>query len=252
MNRVLHDDGIWKDKQGLGVGPSALGSSSSYLQRYLIGNDDDSFPTMLSTSSSALDLAKIPHSSGLRHPGGHDSGRTSEWPQYNNKPLADRIPTAPHMPQRTNSLVGYGLTNNPEESLKSALPKLTSSYSTSEIPTRFGKGPLSAFDDLSEAEHHQGLMMKSDIIPGEVCLQFQQQGYCPRGDLCNYIHTHALPGTARSAAGMPLSPGLGMTVGTMAGSATFYARANTSVAGGSTSSLVNGTAFPFTVTPNGF
>lgn len=48
MNRVLHDDGIWKDKQGLGVGPSALGSSSSYLQRYLMGNDDDSFPTMVS------------------------------------------------------------------------------------------------------------------------------------------------------------------------------------------------------------
>ncbi|KAG0196781.1 hypothetical protein BGX33_001286, partial [Mortierella sp. NVP41] len=162
---------------------------------------------------------------------------------YNNKPLADRIPTGPHMPHRTNSLVGYGLTNNPEESLKSALPKLTSSYSTSEIPTRFGKGPLSAFADLSEAEHHQGLMMKSDIVSGD--------GYCPRGDLCNYLHTHALPGTTRSAAGMPLSPGLGMTVGTMAGSATFYARANT-VAGGSTSSLVNGTAFPSTVTPNGF
>ncbi|KAF9309385.1 hypothetical protein BG003_009810 [Podila horticola] len=32
----------------------------------------------------------------------------------------------------------------------------------------------------------------------------------------------------------------------MTGSATFYARANTSVAGGSTSSLVNGIAFPFT------
>lgn len=154
------------------------------------------------------------------------------------------------MPQRTNSLVGYGLTNNPEESLKSALPKLISSYSTSEIPTRFGKGPLSAFDDLSEAEHHQGLMMKSDIVSGEVCLRFQQQGYYPRGDLCNHLHTHALPGTTRSAAGMPLSPGLGMTVGTMTGSASFYARANTSVAGASTSSLVNGTTFPFTVTPH--
>lgn len=156
------------------------------------------------------------------------------------------------MPQRTNSLVGYGLTNNPEESPKSALPKLISSYSTSEIPTRFGKGPLSAFDDLSEDEHHQGLMMKSDIVSGEDCLQFQQQGYYPRGDLCNHLLTHALPGTTRSAAGMPLSPGLGTIFGTMAGSATFYARANTSVAGGSTSSLVNGTAFPFTVTPNGF
>ena len=48
MNRVLHDDGIWKDKQGLGVGSTGLGTSTSYLQRYLqIGNDDDSFPTMV-------------------------------------------------------------------------------------------------------------------------------------------------------------------------------------------------------------
>ncbi|KAG0327861.1 hypothetical protein BG000_000756 [Podila horticola] len=56
------------------------------------------------------------------------------------QPLGRLHPTEPHMLQRTNSLVGYGLTDNPEESLKSALPKLISSYSTSEIPTRLGKG----------------------------------------------------------------------------------------------------------------
>jgi len=169
------------------------------------------------------------------------------------------------MPQRTNSLVGYGLTNNnnnnnnnatnPEESLKSALPKLTSSYSTSEIPTRFNKGSsMSAFDELES--DHQNLMIKSssDINANDICLQFQA-GYCPRGDLCPYVHTHVLPNTSRtSSAGMPLSPGLSMSVGTMAnGSASFYARVNGSVGGGtSSSSLANAAGFPFSVSSSGF
>ncbi|KAF9184289.1 hypothetical protein BGZ51_003403 [Haplosporangium sp. Z 767] len=248
----LNDDGIWNDKQGLGVGASGLGSSTSYLHRYLqMSSDDDSFPTMLSTSSSALDLAKIPHTSGLRH---SESGRTSEWPQYN-KSLSDHIPPVPHLPQRTNSLVGYGLTGNPEESLKSALPKLTSSYSASEIPTRFNKVPtLSAFDDLTDGEHHPSLLMKHDINAinsGEMCLQFQQ-GYCPRGDLCPYVHSHALSSVTHSAASMPLSPGLNMSVGTMAGSSSFYARVYNGSTGTPTNPLVNNTGFPFTVAASGF
>ena len=54
MNRVLHDDGIWNDKQVLGVGASGLGNSSttSYLHRYLQMSDDDSFPTMVRKNPS--------------------------------------------------------------------------------------------------------------------------------------------------------------------------------------------------------
>lgn len=197
----------------------------------------------MSTSSSALDLAQIPSTSGLPHSGGLESGRTSEWPQYNKT-----MTSAPHMPQRTNSLIGYGVSTSAEESLKSALPKLTSSYSTSELPTRFNKGSsLSAFDDLTESEHHH-LLMKSDMDGSDVCLQFQQ-GYCPRGDLCPFPHTHAL-----SRSSLPLSPGLGMSVGTMSNgmSSNFYARMSGSV-GGSTNSLANVTnGFPFNGSSNSF
>ncbi|KAF9944053.1 hypothetical protein BGZ65_012716, partial [Modicella reniformis] len=172
MNSVLHNDGIWKDK-GLGVGSAGLGSTASYLHRYIqIGDDDNSFPTMLSTSSSALDLAKFPRTTtGLRHSGILDSGLNSEWPQYS-KPLLERIPTA-HALQRTNSLVGYVLTSNAEESLKSALPKLTPSYSSSDIIS-FSKGPaLAIFDGLNDKEHQKSLHSKSDPNPGDICPQFQ-------------------------------------------------------------------------------
>ncbi|KAF9583401.1 hypothetical protein BGW38_009553 [Lunasporangiospora selenospora] len=251
MNRVLHDDGIWKDQQG-------LGSGASYLQRILqMGSQKDAFSPLLTTpsTSSALDLAKSSHSSGLRMPGGQESGHTSEWPQYN-KSFSERIP----MPQRTNSLVGYGLTTSnsgTDDSIKSVLPKLTPSYSTSEIPTRYNKaGSLSAFEDAvdvdQQPQHRQGLGLKSDLGSTEVCLQFQQHGYCPR-ELCPYLHTLVLPSTSRPSSGIPLSPGLSLTVGAIANgsnSASLYSRVNSNM--GSTNSLMNGGSFPFSMAPNGF
>lgn len=202
----------------------------------------------MSTSSSALDLAKIPRTTGLRQSGGLESGLTSEWPQYN-KPLSERIPPSPHALQRTNSLVNYSLTGNPEESLRSALPKLTHSYSSAEIPTSFNKGSnLPAFDGLNDRERQKGLLLKSDPNR-DICLQFQD-GYCPRGDLCPYVHSHILPATTCTTPGMPLSPGLSVAAATMASSTSFYPLANGSSSGGSSHSLITSAGFPF-ATPNG-
>lgn len=47
MKNALHDDGIWNDRQGLGLGSSGL-NGSSYLHRYLqLSSDNSSFPTMV-------------------------------------------------------------------------------------------------------------------------------------------------------------------------------------------------------------
>ncbi|KAF8952614.1 hypothetical protein BGZ46_003432 [Entomortierella lignicola] len=237
---------IWKDQQGLGVGSSAI-ASASFLPRYLqIGADDDeAFPALRSSSSSALDLAQIPHTSGLRHPSTHDLSRTSEWPQFN-KTLStnDRLPT---VPQHGSSIINFGGINGSDDPLKSPIPKLTSSYSSSEIPTRFNKPPsLQPFDDLPETDHRG--IIKSDTSPSDVCIQFQQ-GYCSRGDMCPYAHTHVLPNVSRPPVGTPLSPGLGMSVGGLpngVGSAGFYSRMANVNGSGSMSSLTGAAAgFPF-------
>ncbi|KAF9195963.1 hypothetical protein BGZ50_002765 [Haplosporangium sp. Z 11] len=228
---------IWKDQQDLGTGSSAIGGS--YLPRYLqIGaNDNDDFPTMRPSSSSALDLAQIPHTSGLRHPGTHDLGRNSEWPQFNQ--------TLPSTSERHGSIIGFTGVGNTKDSLKTTLPKLTPAYSSSEIPTRFNKAPsLTPFDDMPETDS-RGLL-KSEMNSSDVCLQFQQ-GHCPRGDMCPYAHTNILPSTSRPSAGMPLSPGVGMSVG----SVSFYSRMNSLSGAGSSSGLTNVTGFPFSTVQNG-
>ncbi|KAF9996206.1 hypothetical protein BGZ65_008202, partial [Modicella reniformis] len=205
---------IWKDEQGLGVGSSAIGSTS-YLPRYfqMGGDDDDTFPTMRSSSSSASDLSQIPHTPGLRHHSVHDLSRTSEWPQFS-KVLPSSNERLPAVSQHGSGIIGFGGINKTEDSLKSPLPKLTPSYSSSEIPTRFNKPPaLGPFDDLA---------VKAEANTSDVCTQFQQ-GYCPRGDLCPYAHAHVLPSTSRPSSAMPLSPSLTMSVGGLSNSsASFY------------------------------
>ncbi|KAF9988539.1 hypothetical protein BGZ75_009202 [Mortierella antarctica] len=224
MNSALHDDGIWNDRQGLGLGSSGL-NGSSYLHRYLqLSNDNSSFPTMLSASSSALDLAKAPHTSGLRQPGGQESGQTSEWPQYN-KALSDRLSSGTLLPQRANSLVSFSLDSNPEETLSSALPRLTPSYPGSELPGRFSKGQtLSGFNDSTES-NHLSLLIKSDVDSGDICLQYQR-GYCSRGDLCPYTHPHVLSSTTLSSTSAPLTASSAQAIGTMVSTAPYYAHAN--------------------------
>jgi hypothetical protein len=55
MNRVLHDDGIWNDKNGLGVGSAGLGGGASFLHRYLrMVDKDGSFPTMVSIPTTTI------------------------------------------------------------------------------------------------------------------------------------------------------------------------------------------------------
>ncbi|KAF9175970.1 hypothetical protein BGX20_006066 [Mortierella sp. AD010] len=244
---------IWKDQQGLGAGSSAI-ASTSYLPRYLqMGADDDeTFPTLRPSSSSALDLAQIPHTSGLRHPSTHDLGRTSEWPQFN-KTLSSNNDRLPNVTQHGSSIIGFGSIGGSEDPLKSPLPKLTPSYSSSEIPTRFNKPPsLKPFDDLSETDHRG--IIKSDSSPSETCLQFQQ-GYCPRGDMCPYVHTDGLPNVSRPPVGTPLSPGLGMSVGGLpngVGSTGFYSRIANVNGAGSMNSLTGAAAgFPFNTIANG-
>ncbi|KAF9957335.1 hypothetical protein BGZ72_001930 [Mortierella alpina] len=221
LNSALHDDGIWKDKQGLGLGSSGL-NGSSYLHRYLqMSNDNGSFPTMLSTSSSALDLAKATHASGLHQPSGQGSGQTSEWPQYS-KALPDRLPSGSLLPQRANSFVGFSLDSTPEDTLNSALPRLAPSYPGSELPGRFNKAQaLSGFNDSTEA-NPLSLSIKSDVDPGDICLHYQR-GYCSRGDMCPYTHSHALSSTVQSSTGASLAA---QTSGTMASTAPYYARVN--------------------------
>ncbi|CAO3563544.1 unnamed protein product [Mortierella alpina] len=233
---------IWKDQQGLGTGSAAIGGS--YLQRYLqMGTDDnDAFPTMRSSSSSALDLAQGPHTPGLRHPGSQDLGRTSEWPQFNqNLPSSgERLPS---VSQHGNGIIGFGSASSPKDSLSSGLPKLTSSFSSTDVPTRFNKTPsLTPFDNLAESNR-----------PGEVCLQFQQ-GHCPRGDLCPFVHTHVMPSTSRPSVTLPMSPGLTMSVGGLSstvGPASFYSRMSSVSGQGTASGLTSGAGFPFTPVQNG-
>ncbi|KAF9095866.1 hypothetical protein BGX27_001210 [Mortierella sp. AM989] len=241
---------IWKDQQGLGAGSSAI-ASTSYLPRYLqMGADDDeTFPTLRSSSSSALDLAQIPHTSGLRHPSTHDLGRTSEWPQFN-KALSS---SNDRLPQHGSNIIGFGGIGGSDDPLKSPLPKLTPSYSSSEIPTRFNKPPsLKPFDDLPDPDHRS--IIKSESSPSDACLQFQQ-GYCPRGDMCPYAHTHVLPTVSRPPVGTPLSPGLSLSVGGLpssVGSASFYSRMANVSGAGSMNSLTGATAgFPFNTISSG-
>ncbi|KAF9362309.1 hypothetical protein BGX34_006425 [Mortierella sp. NVP85] len=212
---------IWKDEQGLGV---AIGGTS-YLPRYLqMGNDDDdSFPTMRSSSSSV-----------------HELNRTSEWPQFSTV-LPSSTDRLPPVSQHTSGIMGFGSIGKTEDPLKSPLPKLAPSYSSSEIPTRFSAKPpaLGPFDDLA---------VKTDASTNDICAQFQQ-GYCPRGELCPYVHTHVLPATSRPTATMPLSPTLAMSVGGVSngvGSASFYSRMNSiSGAAGSIAGLPSSSGFPF-------
>ncbi|KAF9438305.1 hypothetical protein BGZ76_008693 [Entomortierella beljakovae] len=241
---------IWNDQQGLGAGSSAI-ASASYLPRYLqMGADDDeTFPTLRSSSSSALDLAQIPHTSGLRHPSSHDLSRNSEWPQFNKaiSPGSDRLPA---VPQHGGSIIGFGGISGSDDPLKSPLPKLTPSYSSSEISTRFNKPPsLKPFDDLPEGDHHG--IIKSESSPSDTCLQFQQ-GYCPRGDMCPFVHTTV----SRAPVGTPLSPGLGsLSVGGLTngvGSTSFYSRMGSVSGAGSMSSLTAAaTGFPFNTISSG-
>ncbi|CAO3570646.1 unnamed protein product [Mortierella alpina] len=246
MKSALHDDGFWNDRQGLGLGSSGL-NGSSYLHRYLqLSNDISSFPAMLSTSSSALDLAKTPHASGLRQPGGQEAGQTSEWPQYN-KTFSDRLPSGSILPQRANSLVGFNLDSNPVETLNSALPRLTPSYPGSEPPGRISKSQaLSGFNDSTESSHLSALT-KSDVDSADMCLQFQR-GYCSRGGMCPYTHSHVLLSTTLSSAGAPLTASSAQTIGTMGSTAPYYARA-TNVG---SSSVVTSGGFTYNTTSSSF
>ncbi|KAK3817753.1 MAG: armadillo-type protein [Benniella sp.] len=212
MNGVLNgDDAIWT-KNGF-VGSTALGSSSTSYLPFLPRRDDgDGF--------AGLDLAKAPRTQ-IRHSVAIDSGLTSEWPQYG-KQLSERVPST-HVLHRTNSLVDYGLTGNPEESLVSALPKMNSRFSSEIIASL--KGPsIPSFDGLKDRES-----------PKDICFQFQQ-GYCSRGSLCPFVH---LPSAT------PLSPGLGMT-----SSAVSSAPLSKLYSTESNHSLVGGPGFPFNVIPS--
>lgn len=193
-----------------------------------------------------MDLAKAPHSSGLRQPGGQESGQTSEWPQYS-KALSDRLPSGPLLPQRANSLVGFSLDTNPEETLNSALPRLTPSYPNSGLPGRFSKGQtLSGYSDSTES-NHLALLINSDVDPAGVCLQYQR-GYCSRGDMCPYTHSHVLPSSTLSATGAPLTANLTQTIGTMASTAPYYARPNNVGPG----NLATNGGFPFNAAASSF
>ncbi|KAF8928517.1 hypothetical protein BGZ47_001569, partial [Haplosporangium gracile] len=237
---------IWDDQQDLGNVPSALGGSS-YLPRYLqMGgdDDDDTFPTMRPASSSALDLGQISHkANGL-------SG-APEWPQFNSA-LSSNGDRVSSVSQHNSGLIGFGGIGGSKDSLSSGMPKLTTSYSTSEVPTRFSKtSSLASFDGLSDPDHH--LLIKSDLGSSEVCLQFQQ-GNCSRGDMCPFIHSPPVSSTARSSVSMPLSPGLTMSMSGQAngaGSASFYARMSGVSGGESLNGLANSGGFPFNSVSNG-
>lgn len=75
--------------------------------------------------------------------------------------------------------------------MKPAIPKLTPSYSTPELPSshRLGSGALNnPFNDIME----EALQQQSNAVPDPttangVC-RFYLQGFCSRGERCQYIH----------------------------------------------------------------